>query len=172
MSLPLAGKKQEFPHVTSKVKAYIDDVKKISGGTKAKSRSMSNLAMESDVGNGALGNFNRMKAFLSTSNLADMSITVSGKERKRISSMDRIDTSRISRLLDKLSDDDGDGNDETDKGQEEVTIEVEVEDVLALAIEERREKKEAKKVLSQLQENYDELQRKFADAENKIDKLR
>ena len=31
---------------------------------------------------------------------------------------------------------------------------------------------EAKKVLSQLQRNYDVLQRKFADAENRIDKLR
>lgn len=47
-----------------------------------------------------------------------------------------------------------------------------MEDVLALVMEERREKKEAEKVLSQLQANYDELQRKFAEAENKIDKLR
>ena len=47
-----------------------------------------------------------------------------------------------------------------------------VEDVLMMAWTERREKQEAKKVLSQLQENYDVLQRKFADAENRIDKLR
>ena len=48
----------------------------------------------------------------------------------------------------------------------------EVEDLLSLAIEERRGKQEAKHVLSQLQENYDQLQRKYAQAEIIIDKYR
>lgn len=47
-----------------------------------------------------------------------------------------------------------------------------MEDVLILAMEERKEKKEAEKVLSMLQSNYDMLQRKYAEAENKIDRLR
>ena len=51
-------------------------------------------------------------------------------------------------------------------------VSFDVEDVLILAMEERKEKKEAEKVLSQLQSNYDVLQRKYAEAENKIDKLR
>ena len=44
--------------------------------------------------------------------------------------------------------------------------------MLSLAIEERRGKQEAKHVLSQLQENYDQLQRKYAQAEIIIDKYR
>lgn len=183
----LAGKKLEFPHVESKVKHYIEDIKKLSANNNnnktrnfnlsggRKSQSLSNLAMESTAAASSDYNdtVNKMKSFLSASNLADLSITVtSDGGRNRISSfsMDRVDKTRISRLLDKLSDDD-DREDEVDRGGDgEVTLEV--EDVLALALEQRREKKEAEKVLSQLQENYDQLQRKFAEAENKIDKLR
>ena len=47
-----------------------------------------------------------------------------------------------------------------------------MEDVLVLAMEERRGKKEAEKVLTHLQKSYDELQRKYAEAENLIDKYR
>ena len=78
-----------------------------------------------------------------------------------------IDFLFISRLLDNLS-----GSEEDKEEVDEPEETFRVEDVLALAIEERREKREAEKVLSQLQANYDELQRKYAEAENKIDKLR
>ena len=44
--------------------------------------------------------------------------------------------------------------------------------MLLLALEERKEKQQAEKVLSQLQSNYDLLQKKYAEAENKIDRLR
>ncbi len=75
---------------------------------------------------------------------------------------------RISRLLDHLSDED----DHRQDGAASADLTLDVEDILALAMEERREKKEAEKVLSQLQENYDRLQRKYAEAENRLDKYR
>ena len=54
-----------------------------------------------------------------------------------------------------------------------VTIDdVEVEEILQFALEEKRGKQEAVQVLSQLQANYDDVQRKLAEAENKIDKYR
>ena len=57
--------------------------------------------------------------------------------------------------------------------EDTITInDVEVEDILQFALEEKREKQEAVHVLSQLQENYDEVQRKLAAAENKLDKYR
>ena len=87
--------------------------------------------------------------------------------------------SRISRLLDRLSDDDADDGrsshsnlDLGDSEEDEDDVTFEVEDVLVLAMEERRGKKEAERVLSHLQQNYDELQRKYAEAENLIDKYR
>ena len=59
------------------------------------------------------------------------------------------------------------------KDDTEVTIDdVEVEDILQFALEEKRGKQEAVQVLSQLQANYDDVQRKLAEAENKIDKYR
>ena len=59
------------------------------------------------------------------------------------------------------------------KDDPEVTIDdVEVEDILQFALEEKRGKQEAVQVLSQLQANYDDVQRKLAEAENKIDKYR
>ena len=60
-----------------------------------------------------------------------------------------------------------------EKDDTEVTIDdVEVEDILQFALEEKRGKQEAVQVLSQLQANYDDVQRKLAEAENKIDKYR
>ena len=57
--------------------------------------------------------------------------------------------------------------------EETITIDdVEVEDILQFALEEKRGKQEAVQVLSQLQANYDNVQRKLAEAENKIDKYR
>ena len=59
------------------------------------------------------------------------------------------------------------------KDDTEVTIDdVEVEEILQFALEEKRGKQEAVQVLSQLQANYDDVQRKLAEAENKIDKYR
>ena len=63
-------------------------------------------------------------------------------------------------------------NDDNQENGEIDDLSLGVEEVLLMAWEERKEKQEAKKVLSQLQRNYDVLQRKFADAENRIDKLR
>lgn len=88
-------------------------------------------------------------------------------------SLSTFDRTRICRLLDNLSDSDEalvDDHPAAAEGCEDVSFDV--EDVLILAMEERKEKKEAEKVLSQLQSNYDVLQRKYAEAENKIDKLR
>ena len=48
----------------------------------------------------------------------------------------------------------------------------EVEDLLQLAMDERKGKLEAIKVLAELKQNYDHLQKKFAAAETTIDKLR
>ena len=57
--------------------------------------------------------------------------------------------------------------------EDAITIDdVEVEDILQFALEEKRGKQEAVQVLSQLQANYDDVQRKLAEAENKIDKYR
>ena len=78
------------------------------------------------------------------------------------------DRARLARLLDDLSDE----NEEQQGDEQGEDLSLGVEEVLLMAWTERREKQEAKKVLSQLQQNYDVLQRKFADAENRIDKLR
>ena len=48
----------------------------------------------------------------------------------------------------------------------------EVEDLLQLAMDERKGKLEAIKVLAELKQNYDNLQKKYAAAETTIDKLR
>ena len=94
--------------------------------------------------------------------------------------------SNLARLLDHLSDQEDDdaasvaadglypvavggGQDEVIEDEDVV---IEVEDLLLLAMKERRGRREAKHVLSQLQENYDTLQRKYAQAENIIDKYR
>ena len=85
--------------------------------------------------------------------------------------------------LDRTNGTGGGGMDETDdvciypvrgepNGAQDEDVLFEVEDLLTLAIEERRGKQEAKHVLSQLQESYDTLQRKYAQAEIVIDKYR
>ncbi len=47
-----------------------------------------------------------------------------------------------------------------------------IEDVLAMAVEERKGKLEAERMLTQLQANYLNLQKEHADAKSTIDKLR
>ncbi len=187
-SLNLVGKKREYRHVKSKVREYIEEVRRLPSRRQPsppsltrKSLSLSNLAVEGEVsltsttGKGQQqqqqSNLRRMKTFISTSNLEDLRIVLrrenSSKTEKECdhSAATRFDRSRLARLLDNLSDDEdgvADGED----------LSLGVEEVLLLAWEERKEKQEAEKVLSHLQENYDVLQRKFADAENTIDKLR
>ena len=184
-NLNLVGGKNAFKHVKSKVRQYIEDVKNLSKTKEEKSfqlspgrksLSMSNLGSEAQdqgLSNAVAGtnNLNRMKAFISTSNLEDLRVTLkkhTSDGHQQTSTTDlRFDRTRLSRLLDNLSDSDEDPVAEIDQD-----LTLDVEEVLMLAWEERKEKQEAKKVLSQLQENYDILQRKFADAENRIDKMR
>ena len=75
--------------------------------------------------------------------------------------------------MDDLSDPENIANDDGKNpiiNQEEVVCEV--EDLLQLAMDERKGKLEAIKVLAELKQNYDHLQKKFAAAETTIDKLR
>ena len=60
----------------------------------------------------------------------------------------------------------------TEKDEHIILDDIEVDDILHFALEEKRGKQEAVQVLSQLQANYDDVQRKLAEAENKIDKYR
>ncbi|XP_040583043.1 uncharacterized protein [Lepeophtheirus salmonis] len=115
-----------------------------------------------------------LKSFLSYANLDEMTITVNkynAKSADNLNSKSKFDTSRISRLLDNISDEEA-MEEVIDSAAEDDEIVIDVENILSLALNERRDKQEAKKVLSQLQTNYDRLQRKYAEAENTIDKLR
>merc|ERR1712223_2097665 len=76
---------------------------------------------------------------------------------------------QVSRLLDDLSDQENVAAQEPINNEEVVC---EVEDLLQLAMDERKGKLEAIKVLAELKQNYDHLQKKFAAAETTIDKLR
>merc|ERR1712223_1326353 len=76
---------------------------------------------------------------------------------------------QVSRLLDDLSDQENVAAQEPINNEEVVC---EVEDLLQLAMDERKGKLEAIKVLAELKQNYDQLQKKFAAAETTIDKLR
>jgi hypothetical protein len=188
------GGRREYSHVKSKVREYIAEVKRLPSSKAAhrsfqlspsrKSFSMSNLAAEGEgevssidrrtSHGGQQSNLSRMKAFISTSHLEDLRITLrkeNGHDTSAAADASAVsfDRTRLARLLDNLSDDDPDGGG-NDAGDEDLSLGV--EEVLMMAWEERKEKQEAKKVLSQMQENYDVLQKKFADAENRIDKLR
>jgi len=209
------AKNNKYAHIESKVKQYIKDIKtenvhralkdeEVDYGSKSfvlspgrKCLSMSNLVHEGGVecsvgGNGA-GNEpavltkSKMKAFLSSRHLDDLQISIKSRCKSRGSVKS---ASNLTRLLDRLTDDEDGGDDHdlvayddnvdpdsTDVcifpvSEEQEDVVFEVEDLLSLAIEERRGKQEAKHVLSQLQENYDNLQRKYAQAEIIIDKYR
>ncbi|CAB4055635.1 AKNA [Lepeophtheirus salmonis] len=187
--------KSDYSHVQSKVKAYIKSIKDLpkkpddfsSFQTGKKSLSMSNLSSSryfpstSGVGgqyplNSSSSNIaaSNLKSFLSYANLDEMTITVNkynAKSADNLNSKSKFDTSRISRLLDNISDEEA-MEEVIDSAAEDDEIVIDVENILSLALNERRDKQEAKKVLSQLQTNYDRLQRKYAEAENTIDKLR
>uniref|UniRef100_A0A0K2UJ73 Uncharacterized protein n=1 Tax=Lepeophtheirus salmonis TaxID=72036 RepID=A0A0K2UJ73_LEPSM len=187
--------KSDYSHVQSKVKAYIKSIKDLpkkpddfsSFQAGKKSLSMSNLSSSryfpstSGVGgqyplNSSSSNIaaSNLKSFLSYANLDEMTITVNkynAKSADNLNSKSKFDTSRISRLLDNISDEEA-MEEVIDSAAEDDEIVIDVENILSLALNERRDKQEAKKVLSQLQTNYDRLQRKYAEAENTIDKLR
>ena len=193
-----SGQTVDYSRVESKVKRYILNAKRQQKEAKVreqsfllspgrKSLSMSNLVMDAsstDSSGSKAANAGKMKAFLSSRNLDDLQVCIRPKSRAESAlSCQSVDKSRLSRLLDNLTDEDDDGlaaydnSDEEDvciypvnETQDDVVIEV--EDLLKLAIDERRGKQEAKHVLSQLQENYDNLQRRYAEAENIIDKYR
>lgn len=110
-----------------------------------------------------------LKSFLSAKHLDDLQIRVSASQSRETSksrdSLYRHD--QVSRLVDDLSDDDDD-----DPRVLDDNVVFEVEDLIQLAMDERKGKVEAKQVLAQLQANYDDLQQRFAAAETTIDKLR
>ena len=120
-----------------------------------------------------------LKSFLSAKNLNDLHVSVKNsatfealippanpnpQNPKHFYKNDQ-----ISRLLDDLSDPENSAIDVIDHEKEVVC---EVEDLLQLAMDERKGKLEAIKVLAELKQNYDNLQKKFAAAETTIDKLR
>eukprot|EP00095_Tigriopus_kingsejongensis_P005519 maker-scaffold282_size228295-snap-gene-0.17 protein:Tk05519 transcript:maker-scaffold282_size228295-snap-gene-0.17-mRNA-1 annotation:"predicted protein" len=167
---------KDFQHVQSKVKQYIADIKQLPSKKShpsplsfgQKSLSLSNLSQSStDVaGSGTtLNNLQKMKSFISTSNLNDVKVTLTKDGHQSNPSCPRLDRSKLYKLLDNLSDED-----ERDAQDPELTVEI--GEILSLALIERREKRETEFVLAQLQSNYDQLQRKYAAAEIKIDKLR
>lgn len=180
-SLDQIGNNNRFSHVQSKVKQYIEDVKNLPKAKKdeyplspaRKSLSLSNLNQNHDSSR-TKSQLQRMKAFISTSNLQDLQVVLKRnqevhQERGDLM-MPKLDKSRLDRLLDDLSDDSENVGENGDVVDAEITLDV--EEILRLALMERREKRETEFVLSQLQANYDSLQRKYAQAENKIDKLR
>lgn len=123
-----------------------------------------------------------LKSFLSAKNLNDLHVSVknSANFEALIPTANNPNpqnpkhfykNDQVSRLLDDLSDPENfvDGQDIIDNEKEVVC---EVEDLLQLAMDERKGKLEAIKVLAELKQNYDHLQKKFAAAETTIDKLR
>eukprot|EP00094_Tigriopus_californicus_P011557 TCALIF_11162-PA protein Name:"Protein of unknown function" AED:0.30 eAED:0.30 QI:205/0.5/0.6/1/0.75/0.8/5/30/873 len=181
-SLDQIGNNHRFSHVQSKVKQYIEDVKNLPKTKRdehplspaRKSLSLSNLNQTNDSLR-TKSQLQRMKAFISTSNLDDLQVVLKRNQEGPQGQggdlmLPKFDKSRLDRLLDDLSDDSETIGGSEDGMDPEITLDV--EEILRLALMERREKRETEHVLSQLQANYDSLQRKYAQAENKIDKLR
>ena len=110
-----------------------------------------------------------LKSFLSAKNLDDLHISVKNTTKSRESLL-LYDQDRISRLLEDVSDHEEAGNTAEDATPSEVVVEV--EDLLHMAMEERRGKLEAKTCLAELQMKHDELQKKYAAAEITIDNMR
>ena len=116
-----------------------------------------------------------LKSFLSAKNLTDMQIslhaTTTNKSAIQSHSRDSLcyNPDKIDKLLDDISDGD-DQNYQPDNSSSKVMVEV--EDLLQMAIEERRGKIEAKTCLAELQMKHDELQKKYAAAEITIDNMR
>ena len=186
----LAGKKAAYSHVQSKVRQYIysskpgnnsqsftDDDSDIYGKSFVlspgrKSLSMSNIVQEDR------GRYSRrrsslkseLKSFLSAKNLTDMSISLvkSGQFENRGENIG-YNHDKVDKLL---IDDNSDADPDADCTNNPSKVMVEVEDLLQMAIEERRGKIEAKTCLAELQMKHDELQKKYAAAEITIDNMR
>jgi hypothetical protein len=194
----LAGKKANYSHVQSKVKQYIlgdrpnylkrpirnnahghDSSYDLYGKSfllspGRKSLSMSNIAHDFSA---TSRRSSSIKSYLSAKNLDDLQVTLQSRRQSTISkSRDSLITNdRISRLLDDVSDEYYDEDDQDVQvldDQDQAQAMFDVEDILQLAMDERKGKQEAKQVLAQLQTNYDNLQKKYAAAETTIDKLR
>jgi len=182
-------RRPDYRNVTSKVKAYIDEVKRLPSKSPTavatamavppedrKSKSLSNLAANHHYADDK--SLARMKAFISSTYLDETTVTLEkdGDGGLRLAGggdllAERFDRSRISRLLEHLSDEDA-ASLSPRGGEADQQLTVDAGHLLALAMEERRSKREAERVLGQLQQNYDRLQRKYAEAENRIDRLR
>ena len=188
----LAGKKNNYKHVQSKVRQYIhgDSISRSNSTLNSnandyfgksfvlspgrKSLSMSNIVQEdakfisglcSSKFSSKFSSKSELKSFLSAKNLDDVHINIKNCSRSVTQSRESLyKNDQVSRLLDDLSDPEIEVNNEE--------VECEVEDLLQLAMDERKGKLEAIKVLAELKENYDDLQKKFAAAEITIDKLR
>lgn len=175
----LAGKKADYSHVQSKVRQYIygsnsrpgsrqrEDIygKSFALSPGRKSLSMSNIVLEQKTDSRRSSTNSELKSFLSAKHLNDLCVSVkSNKLNQSRESLFRND--QVSKLLDDLSDE------EIQEVQVDDNVVCEVEDLLQLAMDERKGKLEAIKVLAELKENYDKLQQKYAAAENTIDKLR
>ena len=114
-----------------------------------------------------------LKSFLSAKHLDDLHISVKNTSSKSRESVLLYDHDKVSRLLEDVSDHDEAGNVESDRDNEAPPeVVVEVEDLLHMAMEERRGKLEAKTCLAELQMKHDELQKKYAAAEITIDNMR
>ena len=190
----LAGKKAAYSHVQSKVRQYIysnnsskpisqsytdDDSSDIYGKSFVlspgrKSLSMSNIVQE-DQGRFSSQSRRRsslkseLKSFLSAKNLNDMSISLVKSGQSQSSENLCYNHDKVDKLLiDDVSDHDPDA----DFPDNPSKVMVEVEDLLQMAIEERRGKIEAKTCLAELQMKHDELQKKYAAAEITIDNMR
>ena len=111
-----------------------------------------------------------LKSFLSAKNLNDLHVYVKNANSRSVTQSREslcYKNDQVSRLLDDLSD-----QEVQNEVVENDEVVFEVEDILQLAMDERKGKQEAYKVLAELQENYDDLQKKFAAAETTIDRLR
>ncbi len=194
--MDLAGKKCDYSHVKSKVRQYIEAgqkprvIKKKSSKQSnvldvygksfvlspgRKSLSMSNIAADADAEEASRRTSTSstmfgLKSFLSTKHLDDLSVTVKSKNGSKSRDSLTIANDKVSKLLDFVSDEEEEGECITEEEDPEVVFGV--EDLLKLAMNERRDKQQAKKVLAELQTNYDNLQRRFAAAETTIDRLR
>ena len=189
----LAGRKADYSHVQSKVRQYIygdgsssrpssrQDLNRrknsdfygksfvLSPGRK--SLSMSNIVQDDKnwLHSRRSSVRSELKSFLSAKNLDDLHVSVKNTSKSRESLL-LYDQDRISRLLEDVSDHDEAGNAAEDATPSEVVVEV--EDLLHMAMEERRGKIEAKTCLAELQMKHDELQKKYAAAEITIDNMR
>ena len=140
-----------------------------------KSLSMSNIVQ--DDSNSFLSSRrssvrSELKSFLSAKHLDDVHVSVKSRSTMTQSRENLYKNEQVSRLLDDLSSAEDEQIAYPNDEPEEHEVHCEVEDLLKLAMDERKGKIEAINVLAELKDNYDKLQKKYAAAETTIDKLR